>query len=49
MCSSMNKLLFLAAVALLVLATCAEEAFLGPNRLVILFTGETVGEIEPCG
>lgn len=45
----MKKLAFMAVVALLVLASCAEEAFLGPNRLVILFTGETVGEIEPCG
>jgi len=45
----MKGILHLIAVASLLLPACFDGDMLGGSRLVLLFTGDTLGEIEPCG
>jgi len=44
-----KTILLLTAALLVVLPCCLEDRPLLRSRLTILFTGDTLGEIEPCG
>ena len=46
---NMKKFIYLLAAACLLLPACFEERLFSGARLVVLFTGDTLGEIEPCG
>jgi len=45
----MKKVIFLLAAAFLLMPACFDERLFSGARLVVLFTGDTLGEIEPCG
>jgi len=46
---NMKKTVCLLAAAVFLLTSCLDDLLFGSGKLVILFTGDTVGEIEPCG
>lgn len=46
---AMKKIICLFSVAILLLPSCFDDRFFGQAWLVVLFTDDTLGEIEPCG